>query len=535
MKYQISATRLALLAFLFTSILACTKNYINPDHLTTDKWNPEFGIGLLYGSFKIDNLNLTNSNSTLQIHADSSVSIVYQKELGSFTTTDFIPALESNVVAYNKSLSPSEYQAFRSIPLGAVFSLTSSQTTTVNAKNASSVKIDSLLMKTGELSVMVQNTFNNPCDVKLAIPKPNGRGDVLATSIHLNAKESKTCVVDMKGLMIDLSNAGQGYNQVRTNYQIAITKNSNDTGHIAFTSTVLNPAFKILYGDIGNQGFARRKADEILFDAYKSQSSHTGLQLADAQVKFLFRSSFGVPINFSLNEIKGINANQSFYLDTILPFTIPAAAQIGASAYDVLSLDKNNPKGNGSKLNLTSFFNQLPTSFLPIYSTVTNPSTVITKHNNFVLDTSKGVVSAIINLPLQLKMDGLQFKDTVPIDFGNITNVRSFIVRVQFTNGFPFSVNAALNFTDAQYHSVYLIPQGKLTDAAAIDQNGNVTMPAVTTVDFPFTEAAMGQIGQIKKLVFTGKVSSPNQGMAFANIKSGSSIDIRLGAKATLK
>ena len=523
-----------LLSFITITFFSCTKDSINLNDVSTQNWNPEFGVALLNGSLNVSNLNLTSDSTYLQINSDSSVSLVYNNTFASFKASDFVSSIKSDAATYTKTLSSTEVAAYRLLPIGSVFSVAASEIATVKATNDATMAIDSVILNTGTLTASVQNTFSNPCDIAYTIPGIKRNGAAISGSLHVNAKSTASVQIDIAGVMIDLSNSGSTTNSLQTNYTLAITKASNDTGHFTFTNAVANPSYKIIYGDMGKQSVVNAKSQNITFDIFRQQQNIKSFELSDAQVKFNFRNNFGVPITINISEVKGTNSSSTFFLANAAPFTVNAAPFPGSSAQAALVYDKTNPKANGSLLNLPSFLSKLPTSFQATYSAYTNYNSS-TKNKNFIADTSTGVITSSVIIPLTLKTAGLAFKDTSSVDFGNVQNIQSLTLHCIFNNGFPFSMDADLLFVDANYNVIYHTQQNNVVQAAQTDNAGNVISKTSSSTDFLFDSTIVPKLANIKKLIITGSVSSAQQGSVQSTIYAGYTLDYTVGAKTVLK
>ena len=539
--YIILLTVLIPVAGLFTG---CTKNTYDFNTFASNQWDPEFATALVTGSVGINNINLTDSNSYLQVASDSSMSFVWYGNITKFYTSDFIPGLASSPSVFTRSLSPAEQAALGVAPTNSTYTITGLQVANLSTEKSSQINIDTIILKTGTISFNIQNSFSDPGVVTITVPGIKEAGVPFSRVVNIKASASASVSYDLSNLNIDMSNGGTTYNYLELDYSIAFTKVSSSTlGSISFTTQINNPSLKTLYGDVLQQNFFTAEVRTIPLNIFKNVQQNATLSLSDANVKLLFKNSFGVPMNFALTQLKGTDAsNDTFHLNvggiSPTPFYIHGASSLGMVAYDTLSLNKNNPASGSGGLNLPQFLSSLPTSFYPKFTAITNPGPSTTKHYNFIQDTSSGTIDAQIQIPLDVKINTYLTKDTFDYNIGSVQNIQSLTLRTYFNNGFPIGINGSLAFKDANYNTIFTLgsTQIPLLAPAVTDPNtGLVTTKTPTTTDFALDSSEVANLGNVKKVIFTGTVSSPGNGSQYAKIYSNYTIDIKIGAKAKLK
>ena len=523
---------------------SCTKNTYDFNKFASNQWDPEFATALVTGTVGMNNINLTDANSYLQVYNDSSMSFVWQGNITTFHTSDFIPALTSNPTVFTRSLSPTERLALAAVKSGTTFTTTGIQAVNLSTSQINPINIDTIVLKTGVLNLKIKNTFSDTCSITATIPGIISNGAPITKVIPVAPLSSTSVSFDLSNLTIDMSKGGTTSNYLELDYGISIIKTSSvDTGTISFTTQVNNPTFKTIYGDVLQQNFFTAKVDSVPLNIFKYAQANGSLSLSDAVVKLFFRNSFGVPMSFVFNQLNGTDAsNNKFSLNTAgitpSPFIIEGAKQLGVFTHDTLVMDKTNPTSNGTLLNIPQFFSNLPISFYPEFTSVSNPGSATVQHYNFIQDTSSGSIDAQIQIPLNVKLNNYLTKDTFDYNIGSVENIQSLTLRTYFNNGFPIGINAYLEFKDANYNTIFTIgsKQIPLLAPAAIDANtGIVTAKTPTTTDFELDSTAVANLSKVKKVVFTGSVSSPGNGTQYAKIYHNYTIDVKLGAKAKLK
>jgi len=530
---------------------SCTKEKYDFDKLIKNQWDPEFAIGLVSGSLGVNDLNLTTSNSYLQFAADGSASMVFSNNVSTFTTNDFITSFTSNPSVSQRTLTTSEETGLSNAILGSRYVIKDSQTFDISVQASSKIDIDSIILKTGTLNIHIENTFKDSASITVTLPSVLSNGIPLSQTLSVAPSKSADANFPITGYLIDLTNGGTTSNYLKAKYSISFTKISSDvTGILKYNGQVNNPSLSILYGDVHQQNFFNTKTKSIALDIFKVPQTSGVLKLQDATIKLRLSSSFGVPISFSVSEIKGTNAqNNSFYLNTVgiipTPKFINSPQVVGSTIYDSLIINKNNPPTNGSFLNLPDFLSKFPTSFLPSFKAVSNSPLPAGKVKNFILDSSKGSVDAEVTVPLSLQLTDYVLRDTLKYNIDGVDNIESFILRTSFNNGLPVGVAVRIYLTDKNYKPIDSIvgingaASAILLDPAKIDSiTGRVISKSPTMLDFTFSPYTVANLGKITSIIFMGTLNSPKDEKGkpqYAKIFKDNTIDVKIGAKVKQK
>ena len=162
------------------------------------------------------------------------------------------------------------------------------------------------------------------------------------------------------------------------NYSVTFKKTSSSTsGRLIFSNQINNPSLKVFYGDVRQQNFFTNEIQKVPLNIFKYKQKGGSLKLNDATISLSFIKTFGVPLGFTVTQLKGINANNdSVYLNVggiaPAPFIIPASPSLGVQSNSELLMDKNNPIANGKLMDIPTFLSNLPTAFLPKFDATSN-------------------------------------------------------------------------------------------------------------------------------------------------------------------
>ena len=531
------------LVVLSSTLTACTKDTYNFNMFASNQWDPQFATALVNGNLGINNFNLTDSNSYLQVVNDSVIKFVWSGNISTFHTSDFIPGFSSDPVIDTISLNANEESGLSQASIGSTYTIGATQVANLSAEKASQIFIDSIKLKTGTFSVGIRNTFNDKADVTITVPGINQNGKPYTTQIVINPLDSSSATFDISNMMIDMSDSGKTTNYLAINYSVTFTKTSSSTaGRLIFSNQINNPSLKVFYGDVRQQNFFTNEVQKVPLNIFKYRQNGGSLKLNDATINLSFINTFGVPLGFAVTQLQGVNVNNDTFMLNVngiipTPFIIPASPSLGVQSNSSLLMDKNNPIANGNLMDIPTFLSNLPTAFLPKFNAVSNPGSPSTKFHNFIQDTSKGLINAQITVPLNLTLNNYYINDTFPYTFSSIQNVQSFTLRTYFSNGFPVGISSKLVFVDANYKPIYTLDASNppLIAPATVGSNGLVTTPTVTQHDFLLDSTVVPNLSNVKNVIFTGTISSPGNGSQPAIIYPNYTLGVKIGAKATIK
>ena len=252
---------------------------------------------------------------------------------------------------------------------------------------------------------------------------------------------------------------------------------------------------------------------------------------SNPSIKFNYTNSFPDSVKISLIA-SGTRVNKSENLN-VAPFSlavpnIPVQQQVTSS----FIIDKTN----SNLQNLIS----LPPEVISYSGTVTLRTSVKSgKADNFVIASNQLLGSLELEIPLELKVNNLQYTDTVDNFLkskgdDNPVNPEDFqFLRINFfaKNGFPLGASLKMslfNSSDSTIKST--VTADGILDPAPVDSNGKATGVAESSTTIEFTKEFFGQINKADKIIFWFTLNSPGSGSQEVKIYS----DYRINFNAAL-
>ena len=221
-------------------------------------------------------------------------------------------------------------------------------------------------------------------------------------------------------------------------------------------------------------------------------------------IKFNYTNSFPDPVKISLNvTAKGKNSTVPLNLS---PFTLSKPnLPVQQEVTTTFIIDKSNS-------NLPDLIS-LPPETINYSCTAVITSTVKDKGiENYAIGANRLTGSLEIDVPMDLSLNNLQFKDTVnnfiknnsgdnPLDPADF---QLLLINVSTKNGFPLGATLKMSLYDSSTKTEKsTVEATKHLDPAPIDGNGKASGVTETTTSFEFTSVFFSNVNKADKIIFT--------------------------------
>jgi hypothetical protein len=213
------------------------------------------------------------------------------------------------------------------------------------------------------------------------------------------------------------------------------------------------------------------------------------------------------------------------------PFTVryPLFSELGQSKYTAYTLTNQNS-------NVQSVLNTAP-NYL-IYKVDNLPTPNPPGNLNFVEDTSRFKIDMEINLPLEGRIDGLVFQDTIDFAFQDVNELEELELRTFITNGFPIDVQMNILFADEQgnvIRKMYEADAEPVIVAATVDANGKAIAPGYDETITLIPNSLISQLSSVKKMYVKAVTSTANAASGKSvKLYSDYRIDVKISGRAKL-
>lgn len=386
------------------------------------------------------------------------------------------------------------------------------------------------ILNKGSVSITSSNNSQMTGSIHFILTELKKDGLPVEIDIPLGGNST---TIDLSGATMNFS-ADQAFPYNRIPYVYSIAVNSTN-GFIDYSSmdminmdlSLNDIEFKSYLGDFGKQSL---KIDAGHFNMKVDLLNKIeGLfKLANPALVLTIHNSIGIPASVEL-DLKATNkSGQSVVLkrepsafDLFIPESIDQGMATGNIAY------------NKQSSNIVDFISLPPTGDIEYSGEINfnkfNP--VTTQKPNFMDMDSKLVIDLGLELPMELQVNQLGFKDTSKISGSDYNKVESVDLIINALNGIPLDIDLQLLFVDTISKVQYGASQmSKILSAAKVNTTGKIT-PVQSLQTFTLNPVEMRNLRKANGLVLSGKISSPDLGKTVAPIYSDSEIKLNVVVK----
>jgi hypothetical protein len=254
------------------------------------------------------------------------------------------------------------------------------------------------------------------------------------------------------------------------------------------------------------------------------------IYFADPSITFNYSNAFTAPLEINMN-LTGIKGDDSLHMDpvTFSPVSSGVPGQIVTGSYTI-------DKSNSSLPELISF---LPEKIIYSGNALLTEAVKSGGETQVNLETEKLSGSFELEIPMQFRMNNLQFADTTdnflksdddddplkPEDFELLR------VNVSADNGFPLGISLSMSLYDSQNQKILkTVNATDLLAPASVDSEGKSTSSSLTETKIEFTKDFFDSVNKADNIIFLFKAVTSGGGSKDVKIYS----DYRINFKASL-
>jgi hypothetical protein len=255
--------------------------------------------------------------------------------------------------------------------------------------------------------------------------------------------------------------------------------------------------------------------------------------ISNPSIKFNYTNSFTDSVKINLN-VTGKRKDKIIDLN-LAPFklTMPDTP-VQQEISDSYTIDKNNSS-------LPDLISLPPEKIYFSGNAVLTPSAKNNQLGNSVLGSNRLIGSLEVEVPMEFRLNNLQFTDTVdnfiedkgssndnqikPEDFNFIR------VKISAKNGFPLGVSLNMSLYDSLTHTIKSsVDAVDILKPAPVDSNGKVTGVTETSTIIEFTREFFSFVNKADKIIFRFTLVTTGNGLQDVKIYS----DYRINFNAAL-
>jgi hypothetical protein len=392
---------------------------------------------------------------------------------------------------------------------------------TITFDPGSGVEVDEIKSISGAFTYRIQSSCPLKASLDFKLPTALRSGSPLAELITILPNSIQTGSISVNNTLFNLSSVTtHPYNMLPLQYNFSVSSdgqmvNFNSTDQISVELKLSNPDLDYVKGYFG-QKTEVLDPDSIDLEISDILKRLTGtFSIISPSIKVNYSNSFAVPIEISLN-VTGRRGTSKVGLG-LAPILL--ASPVAPASRDINGSFTVN-KTNSSLPALIS----LPPEVISFSgSAKMNPSGVNTLRNNYVFGNSRFIGSAEIEVPLEFRINNLQFTDTLDNflrdDSGSGENSFSpgdlDMLRVELfvSNGFPLGVSVSMSLYDEATKKVKSTINGQnILEPAPVGTNGRANGVTETSTSLLFSKAFFDSIDSSDKVIFKFTLNTTNGG-----------------------
>lgn len=408
---------------------------------------------------------------------------------------------------------------------------------TIPFNPGSGIEVSYIKMRSGNISYSINSGTPLTASVSLTLPSTLRNGVPISESITADPNKTSTGKISVTNSTIDLGKkSSHPYNLLPIASAITVSSSGlvtfNSTDMVKLDLSFLNPNFEYVKGYFGQQ--TETIAKDTLDLGIKDIMNHiTGSFLvSDPSININYTNSFAIPVQITLNAA-GYKKSDVVQLG-LAPVTLSyPAAPADTVKTDVFSVNKTNSQ-------LPQLISMPPERIIFSGTALMNPAGNTGSRDNYLFSSSHFIGNLEVVVPLEFRMNNLQFADTVKNFMKDNSTGSSPIkpedfefLRVDITadNGFPLGVSLKLVLYDsASKAHVSTIDATDVLKPAPVDANGKVTAPQSTATSITISRDFWNSINTADKIIFVFSMNTTDSGSKDVKIYS----DYKINFKAAL-
>jgi len=391
------------------------------------------------------------------------------------------------------------------------------------------LKAFSSVLKKGTLNIKTVNTSKVTGTINLTLNEIKKNGLPVKANIPL---DGTTTAIDLTGADLNFaSDLVVPYNRIPYAYSIQINSSAGYVDYAASDGVKLdvnlvNLDFKSIQGDFGKRLITITPGNFDL-NVDMLDKIDGSFKLVNPKMELILRNSIGVPASVSVDFTATNKSGKTAALNPpVFDIPVPASITSGIATKSVV-FDKLNSK-------IVDFIALPPTGSISYSGKVefNKLAPVTSLKPNFLDLDATFAIDLKLDLPLELQVNNLSFKDTTGISGGDFEKLETAELILNAKNGIPLDIDLQLFFVDTISKTQYgTSKKTKILSAAQIGADNKIT-PVQSSQTFSLDKSEMDNLRKANGIVFTGTVSSPSAGTGVATILSDSKIELNVVIKS---
>ncbi len=499
---------------------SCMKDKLDFEKVSNRvEYSPHFNVPLIKGSFSIEDLiSEDDEDSVLVFRGDTVIFFLRMDSIFMLDVSDLINIPDQAPVIYHIPEDP----ITTDIPILSTQTYTIEQQEEYEILLENNVRLDSVILSSGNLNIDVTSTFNNDGQLRINIPSIYANNVQFDEYVPFSARTAgtfdTTVTFALENTLMVPENSITGHSYLDIYFTIYMDLEAGDTVKTGSRTDILFEIeglsdFEVLFGYAGEKVFARDTVIEV--DLGTLEGVTGTFAATNPKINLNYAHTFGMPIGFNM-KVKGFfEDGDSVILDPGMDIMNASSDYLSPEASGVTVMNRSNTYNIDEFLVFPS-----PEQVGYDLSVVANPGKDTTT-SNFVLYNSEIIYDMEVEIPLEFRAD-LQFRDTLKFDLSEdtveeidyIEYARLYYI---FRNEFPINIDPYLvlydSITDIKIDTIFLNETGEnyFLNAAPVDSEGETIIEQVREYEGMISldeDLVYKLLNEANKLIIVGMFSS---------------------------
>jgi hypothetical protein len=478
--------------------LGCRKDFERPN------WDVDLLAPLIKTSL---NLNDLLPDSVLQTNPDTSLKIVYQRNIFDVNVDSIFQIPDTTVsdiysIPFNSTAAP-----------GSSF-YSEDEEYTLNVSNG--VGLNLAIIESGFIEVEIYSEILEKIIVTYVIPSAIKNGDTLKLVETVNAATPSQPAhfikkIDISGYELDLTGISKSeINTLVTRADATVDTNAASSvtltvgEQITFNNTLIDIVPYFVRGYFGNQLLSYKDTAEL--DVLNKISGVLDLDQVDVNIEF--KNGIGVDAQILLNQFGALNTSTANNVN-LNHATIGTPININRSTLtyslpEVTYTTHSIPINTGNS-NIDQLIETLPNNIIYDVDLNINPLGNISGGNDFIFKDHVLETNLNVEFPLSLMATDLTLTDTLSFSLPDESETGRILDGTLFLyadNGFPFDADIELDLYDENNKFIQSLKVNSQILAAPVDGNFRVTNKKESILAIPLNVGDVDNLYNAEKILF---------------------------------
>ncbi|MBN2729445.1 MAG: hypothetical protein JXR53_09505 [Bacteroidales bacterium] len=485
------------LFLIFFTLSSCRKDPSWDVSLKTPLFNASLGIEDLVG------------DTMIQINPDSSVTVVFDKELFSLSADSIVSVPDS--LYYTHFIIPIGILA----PPGALVL----QKTESKYYDMDGAQLTEMKVKSGKLVIRAYNYVGDDAFIEYSLDNSSLNGSPVKVSGLIpsfnNTGNFLYDEYDVSGMTLNLRGSYLHCNSLTSTIKVYANPYATNPVQINYGDSIdILVEFQDIVLDYARGYFGQHAFDEndvSDFDIFGDLDIES-IDLENIDMSVEIENSIGADASFQLTHLDGYGQSTVSLVSNWVGKTINLTRAIENPPYSG-NITPSTLLMDFSGDNVEDFIENMPSSLAYGMKGEINPLGNISSGNDFVYFGKGFKAIAHMEIPLNLAFSNLTMRDTIEYELNrNESYISESILYLDVSNGFPLSASFKIYLLDNNNTAIDSITPDNIISAAPVDGSGRVTEPIISHLEIYLNTSQTQNLYDAEKAVIEAVFNTGNSG-----------------------